>query len=210
MTGSNCYLVEASGEVVIIDPNDAERIEKCLDDKGWQPVRILLTHEHCDHTQGLEKLRAVYGIPVTCSAACSRCIGDSKANMSRRMEVYMYFKSQGQLTIHYEPFECRPAEEVFEGDHSFAFHGHEFRMRELPGHSGGSEVIWLDDDIFFSGDYLLPETAVVTRLPGGSEADYQTVALPYLKALPEGTRIHPGARPAIYFTVRGDEMTDRR
>ena len=56
----------------------------------------------------------------------------------------------------------------------------------------GSAGIFLDGDIFFSGDYLIPGEEVILRLPGGSETDYRAVTEPVLRGLPPGLRICPG------------------
>ena len=52
LTQSNCYLMEDNGSVLIIDPNDHERILKIIREHQWNIDYILLTHEHCDHIQG--------------------------------------------------------------------------------------------------------------------------------------------------------------
>ena len=49
--GTNCYILQDEKEKVcaIIDPGDeAERIEKAVENTGCTPVMILLTHGHFD------------------------------------------------------------------------------------------------------------------------------------------------------------------
>ncbi|QCO70804.1 hydroxyacylglutathione hydrolase [Buchnera aphidicola] len=41
---------------IIIDPGLSEPIIKELEKKKWQPVAILLTHDHIDHTGGVKKI----------------------------------------------------------------------------------------------------------------------------------------------------------
>ena len=64
-------------------------------------------------------------------------------------------------------------------------------MKRLPGHTPGSSLIFLDGALF-SGDYLLPGERVVTRLPGGSQEQYETYTRPWLQTIADGTWIYPG------------------
>ena len=57
LSGSNCYLVGEGGGCLVVDPNDPRGPLSALEERGWTPELILLTHEHCDHMAGLEALR---------------------------------------------------------------------------------------------------------------------------------------------------------
>ena len=110
---SNCYLLGEAGRAVVIDPNDPRGPLERLEALGWTPERILLTHEHCDHMAGLEALRNRWpGVRVAATAACSAGLGDTRLNMTRRMEVYLAFR--GKPGVSYPPFVCRPADETYE------------------------------------------------------------------------------------------------
>ena len=57
--GTNCYILQDEKEKVcaIIDPGDeAERIEKTVENTGCTPVMILLTHGHFDHCTAVRDL----------------------------------------------------------------------------------------------------------------------------------------------------------
>ena len=45
----------------VIDPGEAEPVEKILNQKGWHLDEIVNTHHHYDHTGGNAKLREIYG-----------------------------------------------------------------------------------------------------------------------------------------------------
>lgn len=140
---------------------------------------------------GLEALRNRWpGVRVAATAACSAGLGDTRLNMTRRMEVYLAFR--GKPGVSYPPFVCRPADETYEHAWECVWRGHRLRAVALPGHTPGSAGIFLDGDIFFSGDYLIPGEEVILRLPGGSETDYRAVTEPVLRGLPPGLRICPG------------------
>ena len=131
LTESNCYILGCEGGAVVIDPNRADAPIACLEEHGWVPELILLTHEHCDHMGGLEELRRRWPQAVTvASEACSAGLG-------------------------------------------------------------GCGIFW-DEELFFSGDYLIPDSEVVLRLPRGNAQDYETYTKPFLDELPAGLRILPG------------------
>lgn len=198
---SNCYLLGEGGGAVVIDPNDAKGPLERLEALGWKAELILLTHEHCDHMAGLEALRDRYPqARVVTTAACSEGLGDTRRNMTRMMEVYLTFR--GKPGVAYPPFTCRPADLTYETEWTERWRGHRLRAVALPGHTPGSAGIFLDEDTFFSGDYLIPGEAVILRLPGGSEADYRRAAEPFLHQLPPGLRICPGHGTPYILTGR--------
>ncbi len=60
---TNCYLLIAGGESIIIDPAaEAERILAGVE--GTAVKAILLTHTHRDHVLALEKVRRATGAPL--------------------------------------------------------------------------------------------------------------------------------------------------
>jgi hydroxyacylglutathione hydrolase len=68
--GTNAYIVvcEATGESVLIDtPGNAEKILDGLE--GTNPVCILITHRHMDHTGALQKLKDALHVPVAAHPA---------------------------------------------------------------------------------------------------------------------------------------------
>ena len=63
--GTNCYIFGSNKEVVIIDPGgDPEMIISTVEELGATPIAILLTHEHFDHTTGVEGVLNRYKIPL--------------------------------------------------------------------------------------------------------------------------------------------------
>jgi glyoxylase-like metal-dependent hydrolase (beta-lactamase superfamily II) len=60
---TNCYLLIAGGESIIIDPAaEAERILAGVE--GTAVKTILLTHAHRDHVLALDKVRRATGAPL--------------------------------------------------------------------------------------------------------------------------------------------------
>lgn len=188
---SNCYLLWEGGGAVVVDPNDPAGPQRLLEERGWTPELILLTHEHCDHMAGLEALRARWPQARTiASRACSANLQNTRLNMTAMMEVYLTFR--GKPGISCPPFVCRAADVTYDAPREFQWRGHQLRCVPLPGHTPGSAGIFFDGQLFFSGDYLIPGEEVVLRLPGGSGEDYRSRTKPFLDALPAGIEICPG------------------
>lgn len=191
LTGSNCYVIQQGDSCLILDPNSFELLELLFQKRNIYPVLVCLTHEHCDHIGGLNALRQKYDVTVAASRSCSFGIQDSRKNMSRRMEALLYYKSGRKYITSYEPFVCKAADLQFSDEIEIPFREGMVWMKVLPGHSCGSTVICYKG-LLFSGDYLLPERKVITRMPGGSEEEYQKLALPWLRGILDGTKIYPG------------------
>ena len=84
------------------------------------------------------------------------------------MEMYLRFRNREKTESVYNPVRCQPADITFTENCRFLWRGHNFFLKALPGHTEGSCGIWMDEKIFFSGDYLIPGEEVITRFPGGS------------------------------------------
>ena len=50
--------------VAIVDPGDARPVIAAIEAQGLEPVAILLTHHHPDHSGGIPTLREAFGIPA--------------------------------------------------------------------------------------------------------------------------------------------------
>ncbi|GIL41250.1 hydroxyacylglutathione hydrolase [Roseiterribacter gracilis] len=62
------YLFRDGDAVVVVDPGDADAIEKALQQRGWKPTHILNTHHHADHIDGNKALKQKYGATLIAPA----------------------------------------------------------------------------------------------------------------------------------------------
>lgn len=188
---SRMYLIAEGGQALIVDPCIDGRALSILDTIGTKQLTILLTHEHYDHISGVNWLKLHYPCKVACSAACAACLTDDKKNLSRYFDALMMGR-YGQAYIQKtRPYTCE-ATDTFEGQATVQWQGHTLEMRETPGHSPGSICILVDRKILFTGDTLLKEVGITTRLPGGNQRDYEKFTRPWLESLPGELYVYPG------------------
>lgn len=66
LSDNYAYIIEDddSGEIGVIDPGEADGVEKALAAAGGRLDWIILTHHHADHIAGVDRLRDVYGAKV--------------------------------------------------------------------------------------------------------------------------------------------------
>ena len=75
-------LSQQNGECLIVDPGEAAPVVAAIEDNGWQPQAILLTHHHHDHVGGVAELVrrypgvTVYGPEETRAKGATRIVAD--------------------------------------------------------------------------------------------------------------------------------------
>ena len=195
--GSNMYLLIERDEALIIDPCPSEAALSRLKENGVRHVTVLLTHEHFDHTSGVNWFRKYFSCRLICQEECGARIS-IPANNRPLVVLSLMQASNGEETAEiktfYEsfPIEGIEADLTFHEDYDLWWQGHQLNLHSCPGHSPGSIVICFDDTYAFTGDYMIPDIPVILRYPGGSEAAYRQRSLPYLLSLQGNMMIMPG------------------
>ncbi|WP_029590848.1 hydroxyacylglutathione hydrolase [Franconibacter pulveris] len=78
-------LNDEQGKCLIVDPGEAAPVLKAIEENAWQPVAILLTHHHDDHTGGVKALLArypeliVYGPQETAGKGTTKVVQEGDA-----------------------------------------------------------------------------------------------------------------------------------
>ena len=187
----NCSLLENEGKALIIDPGqEADRIIAALENKGWEPEAILLTHGHFDHINGIPGLLERFpDLPVYVSEE------DAKV-MSHPMN---------SLPPEYSPVTV-PSKNLKTDlrNSSFSILHSSFTVVPTPGHTPGGVCYFFPDftttqpspdarpvPVLFSGDTLFAGSVGRTDLPGGDMATLMR-SLDSLRTLPEDTVVIPG------------------
>lgn len=188
---ANMYLLlpQTAGEdrAVVIDPWRSDDLYAFLRWRGISRVLLLLTHEHFDHTTGVNALRERFAVELVCQAACAESIG--KLRYNRPLGI-MGREEERRIAQEIGLYTCT-ADRTFDRALSLPWDGRTLTLTHTPGHTKGSGCITLGA-LCFCGDSALLDLPVLTRFPGGSQAEYDAVTLPYLLSLPEAVWFLPG------------------
>ncbi|MGH7723530.1 MAG: MBL fold metallo-hydrolase [Candidatus Dormibacteria bacterium] len=173
----NCYLLHRrdSDSAIVIDPGlQSAQALQLLEQRGWRCERILLTHGHGDHVNGVPALVAAHGCRVALHP------GD------REQLVTMRFLPGIPEDI---------ADVVVDDDLSdgqvIGWHGVDIGVIHTPGHTRGS-VCFLAGTDLLSGDTLFRRGVGRADLPGGDWQQLLVSIEQRVYALAPDTVVHPG------------------
>ena len=179
---TNCYIVHEADSTgcLIIDPGyEPEIISSYLEEKGFSPEAILLTHCHFDHVGAVKDLAAQF---------------DCKVFLDKKELTLPPMLTNGPLYY---------TDGYADGD-TLTLAGIPIRVLETPGHTPGS-VCLLMEDTLFSGDTLFAGSCGRTDLPCG-DARAMRDSLRRLAALSENYRVCPGHGPSS--TLNREKQTN--
>ena len=180
MVHSNCYIVKKpkSSEVIVIDPGDeADVIEKYLQENDLECKGILLTHGHFDHISAACELKGITKASIYSHENELELLGDPQLNASSYMGKEIRVKPDILLKDQEE----------------FQVAGLSWRVIFTPGHTGGGVCYYLPDEgIIFSGDTLFFESIGRTDLPTGNHHELVSSIHNQLMILEEGIEVYPG------------------
>lgn len=189
---SNSYLLSIGNHAVVIDPCRNEEFFAAL--KGLKVDSCILTHEHYDHINGANELKAQYHCPVICSCICGERIQNPKLNAARYYPAFVQMQTRLPAT---RPelidigYSCK-TDAVFEYERVILWRGYQLFLKETPGHSPGSICIVINQRILFTGDTLMKGQMPYTRFPGGSLQDFKRNTIPFLSCFSGETIVYPG------------------
>lgn len=205
--GSNMYVLIKGDSALIIDPHVNREVENTFRQKGIKEVWIILTHEHFDHISGVNFFRENWKCTVICGERAKESLPNPKKNLAAFLKAFLLEKNpvivKAAENILDEEYGCH-ADIDFAGEYQFEWKGIIFRLVETPGHSEGSICILADGKYLFSGDSLVGDNALITRLPGGSKKEYYSVTKPFLTRLPWNVIVFPGhgeENPILDFNI---------
>lgn len=195
---TNMYVLLTGKEAVVFDPNENEELLASFQEKGIEKVHILLTHEHYDHTNGVNWLVEHTGADLYCQKNCAEVIKTQKGNnpalvalvwadMDRKDGGHRYkdFKAC------FEPYTIK-VDKTFDKEDRLKIGDLEFQVTSTPGHCPGAACYKLFDKMVFTGDTLLRDDPVILSFRESVKEDYEKIALPYLRSLSKDTIIMPG------------------
>lgn len=182
---SNCYLVvdEDSKHCLCIDPasEKSEREIKYIEENNLTLDYIILTHEHTDHTWGVNVLKGRFSeAKVICSEVCCE-------NLAKEFQAYflLYFDNPD---YHYTVCQVDETTKVLGGN--LLWQGHELKFVPTPGHSLGSMSVDIEG-LLFTGDAIMQSKPYINKRNGSKELFFESVKM-ILNTYPVETLVYPG------------------
>jgi glyoxylase-like metal-dependent hydrolase (beta-lactamase superfamily II) len=190
MFATNCWVIASApgSECIIVDPGmpDISReIEMIVEEHRLKPVAAFMTHGHLDHTFSIKPLADGYDIPAYIHSEDRRFIADPSG-------------------IHGEAFTAQLAEMTFaeprevrelKNNSVLDLLGMKITAIHAPGHTRGSLMFQINDEVLVSGDVLFAGSIGRTDLPTGSAADMTASLKNKVLPLSDDLRVLTGHGP---------------
>ncbi|MSO42772.1 MAG: MBL fold metallo-hydrolase [Candidatus Planktophila sp.] len=187
---TNCWVI-ASGrgaECVVIDPgmpDVSQQLWQILDEFALKPVAVIATHGHIDHTFSITPIADGYGIPAY--------IHNQDRVALIHPERVLSPEFAATLTG-MEFVEPRDVRELRNGE-LLDLVGLSFRAIHAPGHTAGSLMFEVSEEILISGDVLFAGSIGRTDSPTGSAKDMEETLRKKVLPLGDHLRVLPGHGP---------------
>jgi glyoxylase-like metal-dependent hydrolase (beta-lactamase superfamily II) len=187
MFATNCWVIaaEKGSECIIVDPGMTDisaDIELIVSEEGFKPVAALLTHGHLDHTFSIKPLADGYGIPTYIHSEDRRFIANPAGILGPLL---------AQQLDGVEFSEPHLVENLKDGA-ELDFLGLSIRAIHAPGHTRGSLMFLINEEVLLSGDVLFSGSIGRTDLPTGSASDMRNTLAKKVLTLDDGIRVLPG------------------
>jgi glyoxylase-like metal-dependent hydrolase (beta-lactamase superfamily II) len=190
MFATNCWIIAPSegSECIIVDPGmpDISRdIEMIIEEHKLNPVAALLTHGHLDHTFSITPLADGYDIPAYIHSEDRRFIADPAGIHGEQ------FIAQLEAMTFVEP---KKVNELKNGA-TLELLGMKITAIHAPGHTRGSLMFTINDEILISGDVLFAGSIGRTDLPTGSSKEMINTLKTKVLTLSDDLRVLTGHGP---------------
>lgn len=187
MYATNCWVIapKAGSECVVIDPGMPDisaMLDEVLKRHSLKPVAVIATHGHLDHTFSIQPIADGYSIPAYIHSLDRIAFSHPERYLSPE------FAATLSAMDFVEPGDVRELrnEEVVE------LVGMKFKAIHAPGHTPGSLVFVVDDELLVSGDVLFAGSIGRTDLPGGSAEAMEQTLRKKIMPMADHLRVLPG------------------
>jgi len=190
MFATNCWVLAPGrdSECVVIDPgmpDVSHKLEEILQRHNLKPVAIIATHGHLDHTFSIQPIADGYSIPAYIHS-------EDRAYLTAPEKLLSPEFSSTVSDMNFaEPIEVR---ELRNGE-VVELVGLSFKSIHAPGHTRGSLMFEVDDQVLISGDVLFAGSIGRTDLPTGSAKEMEETLRKKVAPLSDHLQVLPGHGP---------------
>lgn len=187
MFATNCWVLatEPGSECVVIDPGMPDvslQLEEMLQRNNLKPVAVIATHGHLDHTFSIQPIADGYAIPTYIHS-------EDRAYLSSPEKLLgAEFAATVSAMDFSEPAEVR---ELRNGE-VVEMVGLTFKAIHAPGHTRGSLMFEVSDQVLVSGDVLFAGSIGRTDLPTGSVKEMEETLRKKVIPLSDHLQVLPG------------------
>lgn len=190
MFATNCWVLatEPGAECVVVDPGMPDvsgQLAELLARHNLKPVAVIATHGHLDHTFSIQSIADGYGI-------ASYIHSEDRAFLAQPEKLH---GAEFVATLSGMKFsEPQDVRELRHGD-VIDLVGLTFSAIHAPGHTRGSLMFEVSDEVIISGDVLFAGSIGRTDLPTGSAKDMEITLSKKVLPLSDHLRVLPGHGP---------------
>ena len=184
---TNCFCVTADDsakDCLVVDTGlSPQPLVDYLQNGELNPVAVVYTHGHLDHTFGTKALRENWpDIKVAIHKNDADMLTDADKNLSAAMGT---------------PIEFSAADIILNNGDEVEFAGVKLKVIHTPGHTPGGICLYCEsEDILFAGDTLFANSIGRTDFPGGDHDLLIASIKTKLLVLPDETNVYTGHGPA--------------
>jgi glyoxylase-like metal-dependent hydrolase (beta-lactamase superfamily II) len=190
MFATNCWVL-ASGpgsECVVVDPGMPDvslALEEIVQRHNLKPVAVIATHGHLDHTFSIQPIADGYDIPIYIHS-------EDRAYLSAPEKLLgAEFAATVAEMNFVEPSQVRE----LRNNEVIDLVGLSFRAIHAPGHTRGSLMFEVSDQVLVSGDVLFAGSIGRTDLPTGSAKEMEETLRKKVIPLSDHLEVLPGHGP---------------
>ena len=155
---ANCYLLEGSHSLVLIDAGEPGYSRRILDRiQNLYPKSlntILVTHAHYDHIGGIARIQKCTGAPVAIHEADLKDLRSGSTNIGTPRGGGRLIQPLVPLIEKLAPVYGVQAETRFFDQQMLVIDEMCIEVIHTPGHTSGSSCFLVNDEVLFTGDLL--------------------------------------------------------
>ena len=187
MFATNCWILASApgSECIVIDPGMPDvsvQVAAIIAEFSLKPVAVVATHGHLDHTFSIRPVAEGYGIPAYIHSQ------DRESLIHPDRLVSAEFAATLSAMEFIEPSDVRELRNV----DVIELVGLSMRAIHAPGHTRGSLMFEINNEILVSGDVLFAGSIGRTDQPTGSAKDMEETLRKKVLPLADHLRVLPG------------------